>query len=263
MKNSVLFVGLFLVFILIIVGTLSAFDNSSQNPGLTKTIYNRDNAAAFLGGHDSITAEAALLKKEVHKTNKEFEDWINISALPPLRIGAHDEDTNQLLNFILRDPPLGPNGWGDFYSHFYDSRIGDDAENAIGRQATKAVKDYLEKIKELTNCTSKGFETLSPGDKTRVYDYLGRITHLYQDMFCPSHVKVEAHPFHHPFEQYINDKWGEIIRSSSFQDRVTTSAYLKGNYDIVSSINPIQAMKATAEKSRAFWGEEALCDLWD
>ena len=246
-----------------LVPLVHGFDNASKAPQQVKVEYTSQMAGNFLGGHDTITAEGLLLKKQVHYGDDRFKQWADRDAASPLRIGAHDEDTNQLLNFILRDPPLGPNGWGDFYSHFYDSRIGDDAENAIGRQATKAVKDYLEKIKELTNCTSKGFETLSPGDKTRVYDYLGRITHLYQDMFCPSHVKVEAHPFHHPFEQYINDKWGEIIRSSSFQDRVTTSAYLKGNYDIGSSINPIQAMKATAEKSRAFWGEEALCDLWD
>ena len=239
------------------------FDNSSRAPLQVKIDYSSQSSGNFFGGHDTITAEGMLLKKQVHFGNQDFKDWAETKALPPLRIGAHDEDTNEIFNFILRDPPLGPNGWGDFYKHFYDVRLGDDAENAIGLQATKAVKDYLQKIRELTHCTSKGFESLPPGDKARVYDYLGRITHLYQDMFCPSHVKVEVHPFVNPFEKYINDRWGEIVRSSSFQDRVTASAYLNGNYDIGVSINPILAMKDAAAKSIGFWSEEALCDQWD
>lgn len=238
------------------------FDNASKAPHQVMLEYSREMAGYFLGGHDTITAEGMLLKKQVHSGDGRFQQWADREAGLPLRIGAHDEDTNQPLNFILQDPPLGPNGWGDFYRHFYDSRLGDDGENAIGPQATKAVKDYLQKIRDLTHCTSKGFESLSAGDKSRVYDYLGRIAHLYQDMFCPSHVRVESHPFHNPYERYINDRWGEIVRSTSFQDRVTIGAYLSGDYDIGTSINPILAMKVAAQKSIGFWSEDDLCEVW-
>lgn len=246
----------------------NGFDNASKNPEQVRQIYSHNNLNGFLGGHDTITAEAMSLKVQIHNSSdpdagNDFMNKMNRQALPSLRTGAHDEDTNKRLNFILKDPPLGPNGWGDFYRHFYDPNLGENGRNAIGLQSTKAVKDHLEKVKEITQCLPGGFNSLSPTNRDKVYNYLGRTMHLYQDMFCPSHTKVEAHPFHHPFEQYVNDHWSNIVNSPAFKSKINADAYLRGSYEFGQSINPVERMKSAAGTSTRYWSENELCDLWD
>ncbi|MGB9715961.1 MAG: hypothetical protein ACPL1G_06105 [Thermodesulfovibrionales bacterium] len=108
----------------------------------------------YFGGHDTLTAEGMLLKKEVHKGEKPFEDFADIS-LPSLRAGAHDEDTNKWLNWYINDPPIGPNGWGNFFQHFYNPNTGKGLKGFCN-SAIQRSKDYSREIKNIL-CKSKFF----------------------------------------------------------------------------------------------------------
>jgi hypothetical protein len=178
----------------------------------------------YWGGHDTITAEAALLKTSVHKSDEIFKGWINDFALPSLRTGVHDEDTLWDLNWILDDPPIGPNGWGGFTEHFYSPRT---QKGLYGwyYPATHKARDYLRKI-DRSWCRKKPFSSLSPSDQKKVYDNFGRISHLIQDMAVPSHTTNDWHPFRKPFETYIDQHWDQIVNSPYFESSVTVDSYL-------------------------------------
>jgi streptogramin lyase/uncharacterized membrane protein len=252
-------VGIFASVVLCCNATLYGFDNASRNPAQIQVPYTPENAGVFLGGHDTITSEAMLLKKRAHSGDERFRTWADRESLPFLRVGAHDEDTSAVFNRWLNDPPLGEYGWGNFFNHFYNPYTDENVEfNSLGRPATKAAQDYLDQINTFTSCTPGGFEGLSQADKNRLYHYLGRIMHLYQDMFCPSHTKSDIHVVKRPYETYVDKNWGEITSSQAFRDRVSISNYFAGAYEIGASINPIEAMKQAAKTTSSYPAEEEL-----
>ena len=235
--------------------------------------YTRDNAVkplgqgGYYGGHDTVTSEAMMLKEQVHQQTDtdggiDFRNKMAREALPNLRTGAHDEDTSLQLNKVLNDPPIGPNGWGDFFQHFYNP----DSETGLKKvfnPATKKAKDYVGGVKIML-CKIKK----NPSDKDareRLYDYLGRIMHLLQDMATPSHTKNDIHVFTKPYENFVNDHWNDIVNSDAFKNAVTPQKYLDGKYGNLPNIdnpvfNPDQFMKNLANKSRGYPNEEELID---
>jgi len=80
------------------------------------------------GGHDSFTTEATKLKREVHKDDhdggKGFNEWMD-QAIEGLRTGSHDEDSTRTKGYYIgSEKPIGPNGDGNFYKHYYDPDTG-------------------------------------------------------------------------------------------------------------------------------------------
>ncbi|OGP93389.1 MAG: hypothetical protein A2157_17995 [Deltaproteobacteria bacterium RBG_16_47_11] len=247
-------------------------DETTPNPNDQRP-YTRDNAVkplgqgGYHGGHDTITAEGMLLKKGVHRSDpdsgEKFNTWADREALPDLRTGAHDEDTSLQLNGFLNDPPIGPNGWGDFFQHFYNPDSGTGLKN-VWNPATKKAKDYISGVKIML-CKIKN-NPLDKNARERLYDFLGRIMHLLQDMATPSHTKNDIHVFTKPFESYVNDHWNDIINSDAFKNTVTPQKYLEGNYGNLPNVdnpvfNPDQFMKTLANISRRYYSEEKLIDL--
>jgi hypothetical protein len=113
-----------------------AFDSNANKDETTPDLkdqrgYTRENAAkplgqgGYYGGHDTITAEGMLVKKEVHRSDPDsgerFNTWADRDALPHLRTGAHDEDSTKILwKYLGSEAPIGNNGDGDFFDHFYN-----------------------------------------------------------------------------------------------------------------------------------------------
>ena len=131
------FVIIFLLIILTSFISISeGFDNNANFKNPEKRAegqreYTHENAiksvdqGGYYGGHDTIAAEGMLLKEQVHQQTDpdggiDFRNKMVREALPSLRIGAHDEDTNKWLNWNLKDPPIGSTGWGGFFDHFYN-----------------------------------------------------------------------------------------------------------------------------------------------
>ncbi len=275
-----------LVLFLSLISSSEGFDSNANrvNPSdpndRRQREYTRDNASlplgqgGYYGGHDTITAEGLLLKEQVHKQTdgdggSRFIEEFSSKALPYLRTGAHDEDTNKYLNPILNDPPIGPNGWGDFFNHFYDPNTGEGLSvggvRVPGSQpATQRAMDYLKEIMQRTGCSPNAISKLSLGDRQRVYDYFGRILHLIEDMGVPSHTKNDIHIATEPFEKYVNDNWNQVINSEAFKGKVTVDSYLNGGYGLNNSIDPREYMKALAERSKNYYSQEEIYDwVWD
>jgi sugar lactone lactonase YvrE len=276
-KISATLIALVLFFSLL---SLSAgFESKLGRKGITNDVsdlrdYTRENATkpvaegGYYGGHDTITAEGMLLKEQVHKQTDadggtRFIEEFSTKSLPLLRTGAHDEDTSLQLNRFLNDPPIGPNGWGDFFQHFYNPDSGTGLKD-VWNPATQKARDYISGIKIML-CKIKN----NPSDsnaKEKLYDYLGRIMHLLQDMALPSHTKNDIHVFTKPFENYVNDHWDSIVNSDAFKNAVTPQKYIEGNYGNLSNINnpvlyPDKFMESLADISRRYPNEEELIDL--
>jgi len=252
-KKRLIFVLFPFMLTFCLVSLSGGFDNNKENFNPITKEPVPYNSGWLKGGHDTITAEGMLLKKEVHKGDQAFEDFSGL-ALPWLRIGAHDEDTNKWFNPLLNDPPIGKNGWGNFFEHFYNPETGEGFKGTWP-PAIKRATDYLIEILKKMGCSPD----LSQEDKGKVYDYFGRILHLLQDMGNPSHTKDDAHPLWKPFEDYVKDNWSEIVNSDAFKQAVTVDNYLKGNYGSIDPI-AIDLIDLFARLSRNYFSEEELKD---
>jgi hypothetical protein len=278
-KTPTIIISLILIFSL--VPSTGGFDNNAnfRNPQKREEgqrEYTHDNATkpisegGYYGGHDTITAEGVLLKEQVHKRTDadggaDFRKRTVEGALPNLRTGAHDEDSTKAKGILpLSDAPIGPNGLGDFFDHFFNPNTEKGLPGA--QPATKRAFDYLRAIMQKTGCGPEAISKLSPTDRQKVYDYFGRIEHLIEDMGMPSHTKNDIHILEEPFEKYVNDHWDEIVNSNAFKDHVTVDSYLNGNYGLNSNIDPTDYMKTLAEKSSGqnYYSREQLYDwVWD
>ena len=260
------------------------FDKSTTDPKDQRE-YTRSNSAkpvdqgGYYGGHDTITAEGMMLKEKVHQQTDadggaDFAKKMKEQALPPLRIGAHDEDSTKVKIPItlpppappipvyyqdvqLDKPPIGTTGWGGWFHHFYNPKTGKGLIG-FGMPAPKKAEDYIKEIKKIAGCTPGGFNNLSAENKKKAYEYFGKTMHLLQDMACPSHTTDDIHAFRHNFETYVNDHWNDIVNSQVFKDAVTSDKYLSGNY----KFTDISAYwKKLADKSSTYTNEEGLYDL--
>jgi hypothetical protein len=77
-----------LILIFSLVSLSEGFDNNKENfDPLTKEpiTYTPENvnSGRIKGGHDSITNEGMLLKKEVHKEDVKFQEWANSEFVLP------------------------------------------------------------------------------------------------------------------------------------------------------------------------------------
>ncbi len=181
-----------LIMIFYLVPSSGGFDSNANRVNLNnpndgrQREYTRDNASqplgqgGYYGGHDTITAEGVLLKEEIHRQTDgdggaRFIEEFSSKALPNLRTDAHDEDTNKYLDPILNDPPIGPNGWGDFFNHFYDPDTGKGL--SVGgvplpgsQPATNRAMDYLRGVIQRIGCGPNSMSRLSLGDRQKVYE---------------------------------------------------------------------------------------------
>jgi len=80
---------IFLAFFLFLISPSDGFDNDfnwvdPNDHSKGQKQYTREQAiqGEYYGGHDTITSEAALLKKTVHSSNQDFKNWIDEEALP-------------------------------------------------------------------------------------------------------------------------------------------------------------------------------------
>jgi len=267
MNGKITVISLSLLINFVLAAVSGGFDNNANrlNPNNPddKSLreYTREHSAmpigqgGYYGGHDTLTAEGIMLKKQVHKNDPDggtkFYTFTN-EALLGLRTGAHDEDTNRLLNLILNDPPIGSNGWGDFFHHFYNPDTGKGLKG-FWTPATIKAKDYSVEIRKKIGCGSDAISKLSQEDKQKVYDMFGRILHLLEDMGQPAHTNDDIHVFTKTFEKYVNDNWADIVNSNSFKKAVTPEEYLKGNYEISNADNPEQFLKTLASISKNYY----------
>jgi tripartite motif-containing protein 71 len=194
------------------------------------------------GGHDTFTTEGANLKKEVHKDDEDggrgFNEWAD-QAIEGLRTGAHDEDSTKRLGFYLSDKPIGVNGDGNFFNHFYNPDTGQGLKGNWGDPAPRRAVQYMLEIAREYFCRPSGNNKLTNEDKKKMYDYFGRILHLIQDMGNPSHTKDDLHVFTNTFEDYVRDHWSDIVNSDYFRKAVTPEEYLKGDYGVDPSQFPV------------------------
>jgi hypothetical protein len=282
----------FLISLLFLVSTSGGFDSKLNRKGITNDAsdlldYIRENASkplgqgGYFGGHDTITAEGMLLKEQVHQQidsdgGLDFRNKMVREALPFLRTGAHDEDCTKIKQWVwvypftfpipieipLSDPPIGPNGDGSFFDHFYNPDTGKGLKwGWLGKSAVERAQDYVNEIRTMTGCRPDVINNLHKKDKEKVYDYMGRILHLFQDMAVPSHTKDDIHVFTKPFEDYVNNHWDKIVNFQAFKEAVTVEEYLKGNYDVGKTFNPINFMKELAKFSHQYPNEEELYDI--
>lgn len=130
MKNKFKILSSFILTSILISSIALSFENNKENYDRKKgewISYSVDNinSGKLKGGHDTITSEGMLLKKELHKEDIKFQEWAeNKLIYPSFRNGAHDEDTNWLFSFILNDPPIEPGRCGNFFQHFLILRPG-------------------------------------------------------------------------------------------------------------------------------------------
>ena len=274
-----------LALIFSVVSLSSGFDNNKENFD-SKTgepvPYTPDNinSGKLKGGHDTLTAEGALLKKDVHNDNQDFKKWVDEEALPSLRTGAHDEDTYRYPltdKYYANDRPIGSNKDvdDDFFTHFLDpSKVykttlctTDGCKEGYYDQgaglkgawppATQRARDYIKDIQKMI-CEKGGIDKLSEDDKKKLYDDLGRIMHLIEDMAQPAHTNNDMHPFTPTFEDYVRDNWGSIVRDVISQ-KVTQSGYTGGGYNKGSASTPEEYLLSLAKISKGYhtdglWG---------
>jgi hypothetical protein len=273
-KATTIIISFILIFSL--VSSSGGFDSNKENfdPTTKEPIaYTAENinSGKIKGGHDTITAEGMLLKEQVHQRTDadggiDFRNKMVRDALPNLRTGAHDEDSTKTFGIPLSDPPIGPNGWGNFFEHFYtpfEPGVGSGL-NYWWNPATQRARDYIKEVKKLF-CKQKK-TPLTDEEKKKLYDLFGRISHLLQDMAMPSHTKNDIHVFIKPFEDYVNNHWNDIVNSDVFKSAVTPEKYLEGNYGNLPNIdnpvfNPDKFMEDLANKSNKYSSEEELIDL--
>ncbi len=209
--------------------------------------YTRENASksldqgGYYGGHDTVTAEGMLLKKEVHQTDSDgglkFSTFAE-GALRYIRTGAHDEDSTKTLGYMGTEAPIGTNGDGNFFQHYYNPETG---KGWLGNDsALRRAQNYNSEIQKKVGCSPGGFANLSKPEREKIYDWFGRTLHLIQDMAHPSHANNSAH-IAPSFEDYVNAHWSEIINSSDIQNKISADEYSNGKYGYYStgSLNEI------------------------
>ncbi|MGD9579019.1 MAG: hypothetical protein AB7Y74_12270, partial [Syntrophorhabdus sp.] len=83
------------------------------------------------GGHNTITGEAAIQEKNEKSGNYHFMTWLDGTVDTPAALanfftGAFDEDCTPINRTAMQELPLdgewpiGPNGWGNFFEHFFN-----------------------------------------------------------------------------------------------------------------------------------------------
>ena len=220
------------------------------------------NNGRLKGGHDTLTSEGMLLKEKVHQQmdadgGADFRNRMVRDALPNLRTGAHDEDTSKLFNSYLNDPPIGLNGWGDFFQHFYNPDTQDGLKGAFNSAPNRAVNYFSEILKKI-GCGPDAISNVSENDKEKIYDYFGRILHLLQDMGNPAHTRDDVHVFTKTYEDYVRNNWSDIVNSDAFKNGATPEEYLKGYYGNLPDIYypvffPEEFMKSLANISKNYY----------
>src|SRR4030042_3159676 len=177
-------IALTLAIISLLGSPSSSFHNyANRDKDGTWIPYTQENIdqLVFEGGHDTLVAEGMNLKVEVHKNDPDggdkFRQWADPQGevLRLFRTGAHDEDTNKYVDFLSPDPPIGPNGWGDYFYHFYNPNTGEGLKGLAGSAPARA-GDYARQIGRKIGC--KDLSKISPQDKSKIYDSFGRILHL-------------------------------------------------------------------------------------
>ncbi|MFH0844922.1 MAG: hypothetical protein V1930_05555, partial [Pseudomonadota bacterium] len=165
----------------------------------------------------------------------------------------------------LKDPPIGPNGWGDFFQHFYDPDTGKGFKGIWDSAPYRAGNYFLEILNRI-GCFPKG-TSIPPPDKEKIYDLFGRILHLLQDMGNPSHTRDDAHVFTKTFEDYVNNHWSEIVKSEAFKEGVTPAEYIGGKYGEFPDIHypvfyPDKFMESLARISKNYFtdGQGTISD---
>jgi uncharacterized membrane protein len=261
------------VLAILLVSSLEGFFTDANrvnpnNPNDTRQRdYTRENSikpvgeGGYYGGHDTITAEGMLLKKEVHKGEKPFEDFAD-TALSNLRTGAHDEDSTKLLGIPMQgyEPPMGPNGSGNYFQHYYNPDDGQGYSLTHSNSAVQRAMDYNTEIRRKIGCPPGGIGNLSTEDKQKIYDLFGRSLHLLQDMAHPSHTNDSGH-INAPFEEYLNNHWGEIVNSKEIKEAVTAEKYKNGDYSRYSAPLIEYFMHDLAKISKQYPTEGQLYDL--
>jgi sugar lactone lactonase YvrE len=237
--------------------------------------YIRENASkpfsegGYKGGHDTITAEAVNLKKQIHGDDDKFKTWADLDALPGFRTGTHDEDST-----FRGDEVLGSNGKGGWYNHFLDAETGKGLFSFFQNAPDKAVDQVIEAMSVACNGQWRGdFSQAPPSEKNRFYDRFGRAMHLLQDTSVPSHVKngwstmQYLHGVYGPqgymkpiLETYIEENWGEIIGSQTFKEKVTADHYGSGEYALP-DLDLRSTMRDSAQKASAAPDDTELYDI--
>jgi len=265
MANRFYKIILCIVLILSLTSLSESFENNPNRDQGKWVPYSKENieSGKIKGGHDTITIEGMKLKEQVHRQTDSdggthFSEEFSNKALEWFRTGAHDEDTNKYLNIILNDPPIGPNGWGDFFQHFYNPDTNKGLKDTW-TPSTQRAKDYSQTIRKML-CKPNAINNLSPTDRQKVYDMFGRTLHLLQDMAVPSHIKNDVHVFVKPYENYVNDRWNEIVNLKAFKEGVTVENYLGRNYSPYSVFEPDKFMVDLAKITQNYPHEEELYD---
>jgi hypothetical protein len=164
------------------------FTNSNRsdpnNPNDTRQRdYTRENSVkpvgegGYYGGHDTLTTEGILLKGEVHRQTDpdggvNFRNKMILEALPWLRTGAHDEDSTKILGIPMPgyEPPIGPNGSGNYFQHYYNPDDGQGYSLTHSNSAVQRAMDYNTEIRRKIGCSPGGIGNLSTEDKQKIYD---------------------------------------------------------------------------------------------
>ncbi|MCX5844672.1 MAG: hypothetical protein NT022_13180, partial [Deltaproteobacteria bacterium] len=85
------------------------------------------------GGHITLSQEAVTIEIDLHSGAAEFERWakeVMTGSLGNFFTGAYDEDCTPINPSAMRELPIdgkwpvGPNGWGNFFEHFFNPRTG-------------------------------------------------------------------------------------------------------------------------------------------
>ena len=189
------------------------------------------------GGHITLSQEAMAIEIDVHSGVADFERWAKeamMGSLGNLLTGAYDEDCTPINPNAMQELPIdgkwpiGPNGWGNFFEHFFNPRTG--AGLGSNRTAIARAEEYERKIKSFICGSSSRYDQLSEPSKKKVNDYFGRIQHLLQDMGMSYHTKLEIHPFKadKPLEHYVENNWETIKASDLFADELSKTNYSSG-----------------------------------
>ena len=216
------------------------------------------------GGHITLSQEAMAIEIDVHSGVADFERWAKeamTGSLGNLLTGAYDEDCTHINPSAMRELPIdgkwpvGPNGWGNFFEHFFNPRTG--VGLGSNRTAIARAEDYERKIKDIICKSRPRYDQLSEPSKKKVNDYFGRLMHLMQDMGISYHTKLEIHPFKadKPLEHYVETNWEVIKASDLFKEEL-----LNTNFSAGRCIDPTVPMFRLAQWSN---GLPANDEYWE
>ena len=216
------------------------------------------------GGHITLSQEAMAIEIDVHSGVADFERWAKeamTGSLGNLLTGAYDEDCTPINPSAMRELPIdgkwpvGPNGWGNFFEHFFNPRTG--AGLGSNRTAIARAEEYERKIKSFI-CGSSPVMTNSlnhPKRKSMTTSVESK--HLLQDMGISYHTKLEIHPFKadKPIEHYVETNWEVIKASDLFKEEL-----LNTNFSAGRCIDPTVPMFRLAQWSN---GLPANVEYWE